>query len=143
MARSADIVIMAAAVADFRAEKIAAHKIKKTNSKKTLTLRLRKNSDILSLVSKNKRKGQIVVGFALETENVERNAAAKLREKGCDFIVANKANVIGKKDGRAVLISRLGPTCRFKTASKASLARSLLAFFISEGRPTLKIRRGR
>ncbi len=86
-----DIVIMAAAPADFRAKKKSEKKIKKRGA--DLNLELTPTIDILGSLKKSKRKGQIVVGFALETENGLANARAKMKEKGLDIIVLN---MIGK-----------------------------------------------
>jgi phosphopantothenoylcysteine decarboxylase / phosphopantothenate---cysteine ligase len=85
----ADAFIGAAAVADWRAENVARHKIKK-GSEESPTLRLVENPDILAEVSKKTTmRPAVVIGFAAETENVAANAKAKLRRKGCDLIIAN------------------------------------------------------
>ena len=85
----ADAFIAAAAVADWRTESVASHKIKKGASESP-TLRLVENPDILAEVSKKKAmRPAVVIGFAAETENVTANAQAKLRRKGCDLIIAN------------------------------------------------------
>jgi len=82
-----DILIMAAAVADFAPAEIASQKIKK--SEDSITLTLKKNPDILSDLSGNKRQNQITIGFALETENENNNALGKLQKKNLDCIVLN------------------------------------------------------
>ena len=85
----ADAFIAAAAVADWRAESVANHKIKK-GGRESPTLRLVENPDILAEVSKKTTmRPAVVIGFAAETENVTANAKAKLRTKGCDLIIAN------------------------------------------------------
>lgn len=86
-----DIVIMAAAVADFTPVKTETQKIKKSDE---LFLNLKKTEDILSAASKKKEK-KIIVGFALETENEIQNAQKKLKEKNLDFIVLNNPMVDG------------------------------------------------
>lgn len=83
----ADLLIMAAAVADYRLAQPSAQKIKKNQDH--LMLRLQKNSDILGEVLKKKKKNQFVVGFAAETENLKKNAAEKWRKKPSDFLIAN------------------------------------------------------
>ena len=89
-----DIIIKAAAVADFTPQHPAAEKIKKDgNSLKSIELK--PTVDILSELGKQKRKDQILVGFALETENVMDNASRKLRDKNLDFIVVNDATQEG------------------------------------------------
>jgi len=89
---SCDLVVMAAAVADYRVDNIASQKIKKT--KQNLTLNLVKNPDILAALGK-KKKHQILVGFALETDNEVTNAHKKMKEKNLDFIVLNNPNHAG------------------------------------------------
>lgn len=86
-AAKADIIIMAAAVSDYAPEKFSTRKIKKTSD--SMTLKLVRTPDIIAGVSGKKRKGQVVVGFAAETEELEKNAVKKLREKGLDLIAAN------------------------------------------------------
>lgn len=85
-AAEADIIIMAAAVADFTPEKVEKEKIKK---KDELVLKLRKTDDILANLGKNKKEGQFLVGFALESENEKVNAVDKLNNKNLDMIVLN------------------------------------------------------
>ncbi|MDD2647925.1 MAG: bifunctional phosphopantothenoylcysteine decarboxylase/phosphopantothenate--cysteine ligase CoaBC [Eubacteriales bacterium] len=85
---SADIVIQAAAPADYRAAEIAPQKIKKQDGGK-LVLELVENPDIAKAVGQRKREGQILVGFAAETQNVYDNARKKLASKSLDLIVAN------------------------------------------------------
>ena len=104
-----DVCIMAAAVSDFAPAKRQAQKIKRRGA--PLTLELRPTEDILAGL-KRRRKGQIVVGFALETANGEANARAKARAKGCDYIVLN---VPGKKTGFSVTTNRV---TLFKNARK-------------------------
>ena len=83
----ADIAIFAAAVADFKIRDKQKEKIKKIEN---LTLNLEKNIDILNYVSNhNSMRPKIVVGFAAETSNLEKNAAEKLKNKNCDWIIAN------------------------------------------------------
>ena len=82
-----DVAIFAAAVADFKILEKSNVKIKK---KDTLTIKLEKNIDILNYVSNhNSMRPRLVVGFAAETDNLEKNAKKKLRDKNCDMIIAN------------------------------------------------------
>lgn len=83
----ADVVIMAAAISDFKAEETHNQKVKK--EKATLTLRLQKNPDILQWMSDKKNPDQIVIGFAMETEDLIENAKSKLKKKKLDWICAN------------------------------------------------------
>ena len=89
-----DIAIFTAAVADFKVSHQQKEKIKKTEN---LTLNLEKNIDILNYVSNhNSMRPRIVVGFAAETSNLEKNAIEKLKNKNCDWIIAND---ISKSEG--------------------------------------------
>jgi phosphopantothenoylcysteine decarboxylase/phosphopantothenate--cysteine ligase len=83
----ATVTVMAAAVADFRPMEVHPQKIKKHGG--VPTLKLEPTPDILALIAPRRRPGQVVVGFAAETENLLANAAAKLRDKRLDLIVAN------------------------------------------------------
>ena len=82
-----DIGVLSAAVADYRSAEVSETKIKKEGP--GLTLDLIRTVDILDTLGKQKKKGQILVGFALETNNEEENAIAKLKKKNLDFIVLN------------------------------------------------------
>lgn len=83
----ADIAVKVAAVADYRVKHQAEHKIKKTEE--TLVLELEKNPDILKCAGQQKKKGQILVGFAAETQDLKANAVKKLEAKNLDMIVGN------------------------------------------------------
>jgi len=88
-----DIAIFSAAVADFKVNKKDSNKIKKQDK---LTLNLEKNIDILNYVSNhNSMRPKLVIGFAAETNNIEKNALSKLENKNCDWIIAND---VSKKD---------------------------------------------
>jgi phosphopantothenoylcysteine decarboxylase/phosphopantothenate--cysteine ligase len=128
-AKSADLIIMAAAVADYTPAKFAKDKIKKKDE--VLSIKLKKTEDILSNLGKNRKKGRILVGFAAETSDLVRNAELKLEKKNLDWIVANE---VGKKDrgfssdnNAATLISRDGKRIRFPLQSKMSLAGKILS----------------
>lgn len=83
----ADVVIMSAAVADYTPLEKADHKIKKADG--DLSIALKRTQDILLTIGKKKRENQVVIGFAMETENLLENAAKKLQEKNADYIIAN------------------------------------------------------
>jgi len=85
---NSDCLIMAAAVADYRAKNIADIKLKKT-AEDEISIALTKNPDILKEISANKKDNQIVVGFCAESENVLEFAKEKIEKKGCDFLIAN------------------------------------------------------
>lgn len=82
-----DIIVKAAAVADYGVAQMAEHKIKKSDG--NMSLELVRNPDILASLGREKPDGQVLVGFCMETQNLIENAQAKLEKKNCDFIVAN------------------------------------------------------
>ncbi len=82
-----DILIMAAAVADYRVSEYSDRKIKKDSD--SMTIELEKNPDILKTISADKSNGQVFIGFAAESNDVRENALKKLEAKNLDFIVAN------------------------------------------------------
>ena len=86
-AETSRIVIKAAAVADYRPKSVSEHKIKKNDEE--LSIILEKNPDILKELGQKKRPGQILVGFAAETQNLLQYAREKMEKKNLDFIVAN------------------------------------------------------
>lgn len=88
-----DVIIMAAAVADFTPANPESEKIKKENA--SMVVELKKTKDILASVGKIKRENQTLVGFALETQNEEENAKKKLHNKNADFIVLNSLRTKG------------------------------------------------
>ncbi len=104
----ADIIVMAAAVADFRPQKFSRQKIKKQGRRARQVLNLAQNADILAELGRKKRPDQTLIGFAVETEDLEDRALKKLKEKKCDWIVANRHTVIGKDRGHAILLSKKG-----------------------------------
>lgn len=94
--QSADIIVMTAAVADFRINKIADEKIKKAG-RTSIQIELVSNPDILAWVGARKRNdgSQVLCGFAMETQNLIENAAKKLASKNCDMLVANNLRDAG------------------------------------------------
>ncbi|GEO47893.1 bifunctional phosphopantothenoylcysteine decarboxylase/phosphopantothenate--cysteine ligase CoaBC [Companilactobacillus kimchii] len=84
-----DVLIMAAAVADFKPVHVADQKIKKNDDEDIFTIKLTKNPDILQTIAATKTKNQFVVGFAAETQNLLENAEKKLSKKNADVILAN------------------------------------------------------
>ena len=89
----ADYVVMAAAVADYRPAEVAAQKIKKADG--ALSLSLERTDDILLWLGQNRREGQKICGFSMETENLIENSREKLRKKNCDLLVANSLSTPG------------------------------------------------
>jgi len=107
-AARADVVLMAAAVADYRPARVASGKIKRSQPR--LSVELVANPDILAGLSSRRRPGQILVGFALETSEGLRNARAKLAAKGVDLVVLNtsRARLAASLRGSRSLIRRSG-----------------------------------
>lgn len=132
-APDADIVIMAAAVADYRPTAIADAKITKEQQGDRLTLELVKNPDILAEIAAVKREGQLVVGFAAETEP-DREAMlalgrAKIARKGCDLLVVNRvgwAEGFQSDSNTVVVLDRAGDIVSEASGSKASVADRVL-----------------
>ena len=89
----ADAAIFVAAVADWRSAGEAGQKIKKKAGEGPPTLSMVENPDVLAGIGHHKQRPYLVVGFAAETQDLEQNAAAKLKKKGADFIVANDVSV--------------------------------------------------
>jgi phosphopantothenoylcysteine decarboxylase/phosphopantothenate--cysteine ligase len=121
----ADIFIAAAAVSDYRCREVAGEKIKKTSD--TLNLALARAPDVLATVSRSEAH-PFLVGFAAETENVERNALTKLTNKNLDMIAANKVGdgLAFDKDENALTVYWQGGKQELSMTSKAALARQLI-----------------
>jgi phosphopantothenoylcysteine decarboxylase/phosphopantothenate--cysteine ligase len=122
------VVVMAAAVADFRPKQAAARKLKK-RGKPTTTLDLEQTTDILGSLSA-RRATQVLVGFAAETHDLLTHAKAKLVSKGLDVIVANDVTKAGSGFGSdqnaATLIERDGRITELPLKSKRELADDIL-----------------
>ena len=88
-----DIIIKAAAVADYRPAKVSDEKVKKTDAE--LSIPLERTDDILQYLGLHKRSGQILCGFSMETENMLENSRKKLVKKNLDMIVANNLKMKG------------------------------------------------
>ena len=88
-----DIIIKAAAVADYRPSEVSAEKVKKSDS--DLSIPLTRTEDILGYLGLHRREGQFLCGFSMETENMLENSAAKLKKKNLDMIAANNLKVAG------------------------------------------------
>ena len=127
-APDADIIIGAAAVADYRVETPAPKKLKVMG--RPLVLTLLENPDILAQVGAGKRQGQVVVGFAAETEDLVENAAAKLKKKRLDLIVANQVGAadsgFGTETVKAAFITRNGDIEQLPLLTKEELAERLI-----------------
>jgi len=125
--KKAKIIIKAAAVADYRPKEISRQKLKKT--KESLTVEMKTNPDIIEEIGKNK-EGRIVVGFAMETQNLLANAREKLKKKNMDLIVANDVCKEGagfQSDTNIVtIIDKKGKTETLKKMTKLEAADEIL-----------------
>lgn len=128
-----DISVLSAAVADYKPAKKADQKIKKKDE--VFTLELVKTTDIAAELGKLKRNGQIIVGFALETENEEVNAEKKLASKNFDLIVLNSLNNPGAGFGhdtnKVTIISSSKKKVEFNLKSKTEVARDIVSTIIN------------
>jgi phosphopantothenoylcysteine decarboxylase/phosphopantothenate--cysteine ligase len=132
-APDADVVIMAAAVADYRPETVAQSKIKKETQGDSLDLHLVKNPDILRGLADARAPGQVIVGFAAETEQDDAKllelGRAKVARKGADYLVVNR---VGWTEGFAterntvLVLSRAGDIVAEASGTKQSVAESIL-----------------
>ncbi len=109
----ADIAVCAAAVADWRIKDAASHKIKKQPGAASPSLALAPNPDILAtLAAPGPSRPRLVIGFAAETDDLRGNAEAKLRAKGCDWILANdvapQSGIMGGEENKVLLVSGEG-----------------------------------
>jgi phosphopantothenoylcysteine decarboxylase/phosphopantothenate--cysteine ligase len=122
-----DIAVMAAAVADYTPTVVSDQKIKKSGEE--LVIQLKRTNDILAALGRRKRPGQVLVGFALETENGKENAQKKLREKGADMIVLNSLQDEGAGFGhdtnKATLYLSNGDEKALALQSKEALAKDI------------------
>lgn len=125
---NADMIVMTAAVADYRPKVYSTSKIKKSDD--DMVIELERTEDILASLGKNKRPGQILVGFAAETDDLLKNAQSKLERKNLDYIAANIVGVPGRgfaaDDNAITLLGRNGFRKDLTLKSKALLARELL-----------------
>jgi phosphopantothenoylcysteine decarboxylase / phosphopantothenate---cysteine ligase len=124
---NSDIIVMAAAVADYKAEKDAKDKIKKNNS---LSVSLVSTVDILSELGQKKKNGQLLVGFALESNNELENAKDKLKRKNLDMIVLNSLNDKGAgfnyDTNKISIIDKKMQVKEFSLKSKTDVAKDIV-----------------
>ena len=125
---AADIVIMAAAVADYRPKIYSTSKVKKSDG--DLVIELERTEDILLSLGQMKKPGQILVGFAAETDDLIANAQGKLERKNLDWIAANIVGVPGRgfaaETNAITLLGRDGRRIDLTLKSKSDLAKELL-----------------
>ena len=121
-----NVFIGCAAVSDFKVKNFSNQKIKKT-AEKNLILELEKNPDILEFVGTSKKRPNLVIGFAAESENLQKYAKEKLLKKNCDLIVANDVEagkIFGSDQTKVFLVSK-NKSENLGKISKAELARIL------------------
>lgn len=137
----ADAAVFVAAVADWRSETSAGEKIKKVAGEGPPALQMIENPDILAGVGHHRKRPSLVIGFAAETQDLVRNAEAKLRKKGADFIVANdvspESGVMGGDRNRVRIVSKAGVE-EWPEMSKDEVA-TRLAALIAERLKTITV----
>lgn len=131
--QQADLLVMAAAVADFRPVQVADHKIKKKDDGEGLTLELTRTTDILMAVRAQREQigfPRAVVGFAAESQNLLENAQSKLERKGVDLLVANDISAtdagFGVDTNRVVILSKDGTQDRLELMSKVEVGEEII-----------------
>lgn len=131
-AAQADVIIMAAAVADYRPKNVFEGKLKKQDG--GLFLELERTEDILLYLGEHKRPGQTLVGFAAEAADVEANALGKLKKKNLDWIAANDISAAGcgfaVNTNQVTLYSAAGEKIVLPLADKLTIANNMLDIIV-------------
>ncbi len=131
-----DIIVLAAAVADYKPIQKAVEKIKKNISQTEINLELTKTIDIAETLGKEKTSGQFIVGFALETENEQANAKDKILKKNFDLIVLNslkdKGVGFGYDTNKVTIFNKAGEMKEFELKSKVEVAKDIVIEIISK-----------
>lgn len=125
--KNMDMAIMAAAVADYKPVNVSSNKIKKKEN--GLDLKLEKTKDILKSLGEIKREEQVLLGFALETNDEKLNALEKLRTKNADFIVLNSLNdgaAFGSDDNKITIYTKAGDEIKFDSKPKTEVAKDII-----------------
>lgn len=126
--KNTDIALMAAAVADYKPEKASDQKIKKAGNEAP-ELKLVKTKDILKSLGAIKEENQVLLGFALETNNEKAHALEKLHTKNADFIVLNSlndGNIFGSDTNKITIYTKSGQEIEFDAKSKAEVAKDIV-----------------
>jgi len=128
----ADIIIMAAAVSDYRPKEVGNQKLKKTDG--DLLLKLERTTDILAELGKIKKTSQLLIGFAAETENLLENAQKKLSKKQADYIIANdisnKNIAFGSNQNQVTILSEES-SVKLPLAEKEKLAHKIFNYMLN------------
>ncbi len=118
------IVIMAAAVADYRPVRRFAEKVKKGDT--PIKIEMERTADVLKYMGRKKKKDQLLVGFALETANLEENARGKLKEKNLDLVVGNDPAGLDSPENQVMIIGREGDVETLPPLRKDEVAERIL-----------------
>jgi phosphopantothenoylcysteine decarboxylase/phosphopantothenate--cysteine ligase len=121
--RSADVLIGAAAVGDWRFERVRRGKVKRRGA---MTVRLVPNPDILAEIGRRRSRRPVLIGFALETGDEAANAAEKLKRKRLDLIVSNGPASLGSDKGRYSILDRRGRLVPLPAMTKERAAGRIL-----------------
>jgi phosphopantothenoylcysteine decarboxylase/phosphopantothenate--cysteine ligase len=131
---SSDLIIFSAAVADYSAEQIATQKIKKQGS--SMLLNLKKTTDIAGTLGQRKKQGQLLIGFALETENEFEYAIDKMQRKNLDYIILNSLNDPGAgfahDTNKISVIDKDKEVTHFTLKSKEEVAQDILGIVLNK-----------
>lgn len=129
-----DVAVMSAAVADYTPVVTATEKIKKAEA--NMTLELTKTDDILKYLGSSKQENQLVIGFALETNDEKDNALLKLKNKNADAVVLNSLNDasagFGYDTNKITILSKDGTVQPFELKSKADVAKDIVSYIVSK-----------
>ncbi len=126
--KDADVLIMAAAPVDFKPKKSSSFKLEKGKGSNSV-LELVSTPDILKYISRNKGD-RVIVGFALQTEGVEKKALRKMANKNMDIVVANSQENLGKTVGSVIIMDKLGNKAVIKDKEKGFIAEKIIDFLI-------------
>ena len=123
-----DIIILAAAISDYKAQNISSNKIKREQN--NIEIKLEANKDIAAEIGKLKTKNQISIGFALENQNEVENAQKKLKKKNFDFIVLNSMNDKGAgfnfDTNKIMIINNNNEVLKFNLKTKDLVAKDII-----------------
>ncbi|MGJ1268947.1 bifunctional phosphopantothenoylcysteine decarboxylase/phosphopantothenate--cysteine ligase CoaBC [Sphingobacterium spiritivorum] len=135
---AADIIVMSAAVADYTPETVADQKIKKKED--TFAIPLKKTTDILATLGKRKTDKQVLIGFALETNNELENAKGKLQKKNLDYIVLNsmqdKGAGFSTDTNKVTIIAKDGTLKEFSLKTKQEVAKDICNIILRHPYPS-------
>ena len=128
-----DIIVKAAAVADYRPKNVSSEKVKKKDGE--MVIELERTDDILKTIGENKKDGQFICGFSMETENMLENSRAKLKKKNVDMIVANNLKQAGAgfgTDTNVVTFITEDDELQLEIMSKAEVAEKIFDFILEK-----------